>query len=204
MTRRSPLLGIIQPPASKSLQRASPPRLTTMPPKTREDPSKGTLNKPSFSSRAMVVPALSAASLRMALTSPEARQTSQGSPVHGRSCLGDRETLGRAARREPKASRDRALPGPASGARGLALRAFEDQRQEAAPEEPRTIWQLDGPLLAMPSKETNRGASILQLQKTYAGDPSGPSSTTRSRRPATSSTSRSSPSAELRCDPRCL
>ena len=26
---------------------------------------------------------------------------------------------------------------------------FEDQRQEAAPEEPRTIWQLDGPLLAM-------------------------------------------------------
>ena len=32
------LLGIIQPPASKSLQRTSPPHLTTMPPKTREDP----------------------------------------------------------------------------------------------------------------------------------------------------------------------
>jgi len=31
---------------------------------------------------------------------------------------------------------------------GLALWAFEDQRQEAAPEEPRTIWQLDGLLLA--------------------------------------------------------
>jgi hypothetical protein len=25
---------------------------------------------------------------------------------------------------------------------------FEDKRQEAAPEEPRTIWRLDGPLLA--------------------------------------------------------
>ena len=25
---------------------------------------------------------------------------------------------------------------------------FEDRRQEAAPEEPRTIWRLDGPLLA--------------------------------------------------------
>jgi hypothetical protein len=48
-----------------------------------------------------------------------------------------------------------------------------------------------------------RGASILQLQKTYAGDPSDPSSTTRPRRPATSSTSRSSPIVELRCDPLC-
>ena len=47
----------------------------------------------------------------------------------------------------------------------------------------------------------NRCASISQLQKTYAGVFSGPSSTTRTRRPATSSTSRSSPSAEILCDP---
>jgi hypothetical protein len=45
-----------------------------------------------------------------------------------------------------------------------------------------------------------RGASISQFQKAYAGNISGPSSTTRPRRPATSSTSRSSPIVELRCD----
>jgi len=121
-------------------------------------------NNLSSSSRTMVVPTMSAASLRMALISPEARQTSRGSPVQGRSCMGDRETLGRAACRE-------------------------GQRQEAAPEELRTMdlsW---------------RSVSISQLQRAYAGDLSGSSSTIGPQRPATSSTSRSSPIAELLCDP---
>jgi hypothetical protein len=192
MTRRSSLLGSIQPPASKSLQRASPPCLKTRPPKTLDDPEKGTLNKPSSSSRAMVVPALSVAVLRMTLTSPEARQTSRGSPVQGRSCLGDRGTVRRAAHREPKASLDRTLSGPAGGLRGLAQ---WDSRISVRKQ------RLRSPAPSGDSMDLSwRGASISQFQKAYAGNISGPSSTTRPRRPATSSTSRSSPIVELRCD----
>jgi len=107
-TRRSPLLGSIQPPASRSLQRASTSR------RGRRRLSRILRKEPSTSQVPRPEP-WSCLPCRLALTSPEARQSSQGPPVHSRSCLGDRGTLGRAARCEPKASRDRALPGPASG-----------------------------------------------------------------------------------------
>lgn len=58
-----------------------------------------------------------------------------------------------------------------------SLQAFKDQHQDAAPDEPRTIWQLDGALLAVPINEANRGVSVQQL--------SGPSSVTLARRSET-------------------
>ena len=103
--------------------------------------------------------------------------------------------LGRAARREPKASLDRSLHGPAGGVRGLVL---WDSRISAKKQRLRSPARSGSSMVLF-----WRGAPILQLQKAYAGDLSGPSSTTRPRRPATSSTSRSSPRAELHCDPLC-
>jgi len=138
-------------PSEQVAQRASPPCLKTRPPKTLDDPEKGTLNKPSSSSRAMVVPALSVAVLRMILTSPEARQTSRGSPVQGRSCLGDRGTVRRAARREPKASLDRGL-------------AQWDSRISVRKQ------RLRSPARSGDSMDLSwRGASISQFQKACAG-----------------------------------
>ena len=49
--------------------------LKTRPPKTLEDPAKGTLNKPSSSSRAMIVPALPAGTHQPGGTTVEPRST---------------------------------------------------------------------------------------------------------------------------------
>ena len=112
----------------------------------------------------------------IALSSPEARKTSRGSSVQGGSCLGDRRTLGRSARREPKASPDRSLHGPAGGVRGLALwdSRIRKQRLRSPARSGRSMvlsWRWSAP-------------------KGLYWPPQRP------QRPATSST-------ELRCDPLC-
>jgi hypothetical protein len=85
-TRRSPLLGSIQPPASRSLQRASTSR------RGRRRLSRILRKEPSTSQVPRPEP-WSCLPCRLALTSPEARQSSQGPTVHSRSCLGNRGTL---------------------------------------------------------------------------------------------------------------
>ena len=65
--------------------------------------------------------------------------------------------------------------------------AFKDQRQDAAPVEPRTIWQLDGTLTATPGMDVDRVLSFTRISMVHADQlpPLGLSSTTRPTRPST-------------------
>ena len=159
MTRRSPLLGSIQPPASQSLQRASPPY-----------PSHG---------RACPVGCIASdGTYQPGGTTDEPRLTCARQELLGRSrdCKACRSPL------------DRTLSGLGQWNSRISVRK----------------QRLRSPAQSGSSMDLSwRCASISQLQKAYAGNISGPSSTTRPWRPAPASFSRSSPSAELRCDPLC-
>ena len=86
------------------------------------------------------------------------------------------------------------------------LQAFKDQHQDAAPDEPRTIWQLDRALTATPGMDADRIVSFGRVNMVHTGQlpPFWPFLDDPTNETLTSSTSRSSPRLVTSCAPNAL